>query len=435
MSTGRRVVLTGVGLVTPLGSGRGEQIFRHVLANRSGIRPLEGVTLPSQCNVSVAGQVPRGVGEELYDDAALKNRTDTSLFIRYALTAAQYALQDARLEDFATYDKTRVGVAIGNGGIGSITEISQTQTTLQDSYRKVSPYFVPKILVNMAAGHVSIKHGLQGPLSSVATACAAGLHSVGDAYHFIRFGLADAMLAGGSDACIDTLSIVGFNRMKALSNDSQSSASRPFDTTRSGFVIAEGAGVLVLEAMDQAIARGAPLLAEVVGYGLSADAHHATSPSPEGLGAKLSMSHALRSAGITMKDVDYINAHATSTPMGDGIEVGAIASCLREAEAASSTPRKLYISSTKGHTGHLLGAAGAVELGFTAMALKQSTLPTTLNLASLDPNCAAEQVEHLQGSSPLDFEARHGRPVEYVLKNSFGFGGTNASIVLRRVRG
>lgn len=422
----RRVVITGIGLVTPLGCGTGNQIFSHVLAGRCGIRPLQDIELPALCNITMAGQVPKGSGNEEYNDALHKNRMETSLFIRYALTASQLALEDAGLVIASKYDLTRAGTAIGNGGIGSIADISNTCSQLQASFKKVSPYFVPKILTNMAAGQVSVRHGLQGPLHSVGTACAAGLHSIGDAYHFIKWDMADMMLAGGADACVDPLAIAGFHRMKALSTPTDDQiASRPFDTARNGFVMAEGSGVLVLEERSAALARGAPVIAEIVGYGLSGDAFHATSPSPEGTGAMLSMKGALRMAGLAMEQMDYVNAHATSTPMGDAVEVRAVTSMLGD---ASNRP---YMSSTKGHTGHLLGAAGAVELAFTALAMKRNTLPATLNLQNLDPACASDAVQHIM-HEPVDFQAKHGRDVQYVLKNSFGFGGTNSSIVLKR---
>eukprot|EP01039_Chlorochromonas_danica_P007174 gene7174-7937_t len=465
----RRVVLTGSGLVTPLGCGKGQTIFHHLIHGQSGIHPLTatGSTDPSllnlttppssPLNVTHIGKVPKGDQKEEYSDLQHRNRNETSLFIRYALTASQYALEDAKITNFndSSYDLTRCGVAIGNGGIGAINEITQTFTQFtQQSYRKVSPYFVPKILVNMAAGHVSITYGLQGPVHCVTTACAAGLHSIGDAYHFIKFGMADLMLAGGSDASIDPLSLAGFNRMKALSNPPSSSsssttssstgdaadhylASRPFDIDRNGFVMAEGAGVVVLEELEHALRRDAPIIAEVVGYGLSGDAYHATSPSPEGNGARLSMRNALNSAGLTMAEVDYVHAHATSTPVGDAIEIRAIGSLLEEANAkgggggGGGDGHRCYVSSTKGHMGHLLGAAGAVELAVAALGLQSSILPATLNLVNIDPNCCHDLVEHIPQKA-LDFKAKHGRDVNIVLKNSFGFGGTNASIVLKR---
>eukprot|EP01031_Cornospumella_fuschlensis_P032131 gene32131-38865_t len=387
----RRVVITGIGLVTPLGTGHGHKIFEHLVAGRCGIKPIPAsLKLPESCNVTQCGSVPRGTSEDEYNDAAFKNQKETSLFIRYAMTAADIALRHANLESpTQLYEAHRCGVAIGNGGIGSITEIVATQRQLDQSYKKVSPYFVPKILVNMASGHVSMKYGLKGPVHSAATACAAALHSIGDAYNFIRLDMADCIVAGGTDASIDELSLVGFNRMKALSNPTPQSdpqtypSSRPFDINRNGFVMGEGAGILVLEERDAAIRRGATIIAEVCGYGLSGDAYHSTSPHPDGIGAMQSMANALRDARLEISDIDYVNCHATSTPIGDAIEAKAVATLLDKSSAKKSRP--IYVSSTKGHTGHLLGAAGSVELAFAALALQTGVLPATLNLKDIDP--------------------------------------------------
>jgi 3-oxoacyl-[acyl-carrier-protein] synthase II len=444
----RRVVITGIGLVTPVGCGQGGKIFNQIISGKSGIRPIPAdYKIPDQCNVTFCGSVPKGTGPDEYNDHQHRNIKETSLFIRYALTAAQHALDHAQLVDLAThYDMARCGAAIGSGGIGSISEITSTYDQLCQSYNKVSPYFVPKVLVNMASGHLSLKHNLRGPVHSVATACAAGLHSIGDAFNFIRLDMADLLLAGGADASIDALSIAGFNRMKALSNppsdDINASAyiaSRPFDKNRNGFVIAEGAGVVVLEELQSALRRKAPIIAEICGYGLSGDAYHSTSPSPEGSGAMQSMANALRDAKLDISAIDYVNAHATSTPVGDAVEVKALARLLEESQVKRD--KALYVSSTKGHTGHLLGAAGAMELGFTAMALQTGVLPGTLNLRKIDPALQYEGlIQHIPHDAILFSTGEHASSVpvthrvsdrtRYALKNSFGFGGTNASLVL-----
>jgi 3-oxoacyl-[acyl-carrier-protein] synthase II len=362
-------------------------------------------------------------------------------------------------------------VAIGNGGIGSVGEITDASANLTKSFKRLSPYFVPKVLVNMAAGHVSIRHGLQGPVHAVATACAAGAHSIGDAYNFIRLGSADAMLAGGTDASIDPLALSGFARMKALGSmgeigdmgemgDSESEAmlderaqrvSRPFHKHRNGFVMGEGAGILVLEELGSAQAREARIIAEVCGYGLSGDAFNATSPSADGGGAVRSMRAALRDAGVSPEQVGYVNAHATSTPVGDAVEVSALRTVFGTGNGSTGNGSRsmspLYVSSTKGATGHLLGAAGAVETAFTAWALHTGKLPPTLHLGSLDDIDPAllggdtfthvlQEVQYAQGGAQAQAEAGGadgaGGGFKYAMKNSFGFGGTNASLVLRK---
>lgn len=444
---GRRVVITGLGLVTPIGCGTGQQVFERLLAGHCGIRRLDMPGLSPQCNVTVAATIKTkstsndDVDPLEYDDSAFKTLDrETSKFIKYALVAANHAMKDAQL--LPTVDKlvpfyppTRCGVVIGNGGIGSLPEITQTYNTLQQSYRKVSPYFVPKILVNMAAGHVSMHYQFQGLVHSVATACAAGSHSIGDAFNFIRLGYSDMILAGGADASIDPLSIAGFARMKALCPGNSTSgfieedlkSSRPFDVNRSGFVMGEGAGMLVLEELESALKRKAPIIAEICGYGLSGDAYHATSPSPDGRGAMQSMSMALQDAGISASSVSYFNTHATSTPLGDQIEVQAITNLLQQEPAS----HPVYVSSTKGSTGHLLGAAGAVETAFTALAIQSNRIPPTLNLDTIDPALIKAEFQHVPNQA---IEYDNQSAFNYALKNSFGFGGTNASLVLGRFK-
>jgi len=449
----RRVVITGVGAVSPLGCGA-EHVWRRILAGDCGISQLPAGTLQSSVGVHVAGRVPQGQGEHDYDEKRVFGRLvgkEMSQLTQYAILASDLALSHAGspLRGSSEKARDRMGVVLATGGVGSITDILDAGHSLDTSFRKLSPYFIPKVLTNMAGGHISLRHGLRGPLLSPSTACAASTHAIGDAYNLIRLGYADLMLAGGSESCLDPLSISGFARMRALSaSDDPLTASRPFDKDRSGFVIAEGACVLVLEDMHHALQRGAPIIAEVCGYGLSADAFHITTPSPNGEGAMRSMNAALRDAGIASCEIGYVNAHATSTPQGDAIEAEAVTTLFlgeqQGANAASDSnpdnarshhtdtpPRDaaanpLYISSTKGATGHLLGAAGALETAFTALAVRDGKLPMTRNLVTPDPAPAVQGLQFVRDSS-VD------KKLNYALKNSFGFGGTNASLVLGRV--
>lgn len=427
------------------------QVCSRLASGASGIQHMKAaqINLSPLCNVTAIATIPahkHAWNDEYSGDIVIGKSKQSSKFIDFAVVAAELALKDAQIESIAgIVDATRAGVAIGNGGIGSMSDISEASTNLTQSFKKLSPYFVPKVLVNMAAGQVSIKFGLQGPVHSVATACAAGAHSIGDAFNFIRLGYADVMLAGGTDASIDPLSLAGFARMKALgslpgadgnggggpdgaSDSDVQRTSRPFHQQRNGFVMGEGAGVLVLEELSVALKRGANILAEVCGYGLSGDAFNATSPPAEGDGAVRSMHMAIQDAGISAHDIGYVNAHATSTPVGDAAEVAAIRTVFGSPTQGTAGARKetLYVSSTKGATGHLLGAAGAVESIFTVWALHSSQLPPTLNLDQLDPA--------LQGGSVFshvpNVSVKH--EFRYALKNSFGFGGTNASLVFGR---
>ena len=455
-------MITGIGLVTPLGCGEGSAIYRRLIEGRNGVKRLpDHISLSPSCNVTIAAAVPTGKGEGDFDETQYKSiERETSKFIRYALHASHLAMANAKLtkDTLAShYDPTLCGAAIGNGGIGSLPEISAASNSVVTAYKKLSPYFVPKILVNMSAGHVSINYNLQGPVHSVATACAAGSHSIGDAFNFIKLGYADFMLAGGTDASIDPVAISGFARMKALASPSSGAefteadlkSSRPFDTNRSGFVIGEGAGILVMEELSSALKRGAPIIAEILGYGLSGDAHHTTSPPPDGAGAFRSMQTALRIAGLSPSDISYFNTHATSTPLGDGIEIGAISRLIASSSSSSSTKNKTYVSSTKGSTGHLLGAAGAVETAFTALALQTGVVPPTLNLENIDPSLLKPElfshvpqkgIDYATGETITALTDEHFSSsnsargdFKYALKNSFGFGGTNASLVLGKV--
>jgi 3-oxoacyl-[acyl-carrier-protein] synthase II len=411
----RRVAVTGVGLVSPLGVGTAEN-WDALLAGRSGIGPItrfDTAEYPSR----IAGEV-KGFDPLDYLDKKEVKKSDT--FIHYALAATRFALQDSGLAiDEGNAD--RVGVIIGSG-IGGLPLIEQMhQTLLERGPSRVSPFFIPGLIVNMAAGQVSIHYGAKGPNTSPATACTTGLHAVGDAFRLIQWGEADAMIAGGAEAVITPLAVAGFCAMRALStrNDEPEKASRPWDVHRDGFVMSEGCGVVVLEELESARRRGAPIYAEVVGYGMSADAYHLSAPHPEGDGAVRVMRAALKDSGVAPERIGYINAHGTSTPLGDLSEVRAIKKVFGE------HAYKLAVSSTKSATGHLLGAAGGLETGILALAVRDQVLPPTLNLDEPGEGC------------DLDFVPHQARKVdlEYALTNSFGFGGTNASIAMKRYSG
>lgn len=423
----RRVVITGAGLVTPLGCGL-EEIWSRILLGHSGLsRIVEKVddfnSYPSK--ITIAGFVPRG--DDSLDFNALRDLSNmktswkqSAISTQFALLAAQKALKSAAFDPTtsSSYPRPRIGVSIGSGGIGPLNEIVDGQLSINQSHNKLSPYFVPKVLSNMAAGNVSIEYGFQGPVHSVSTACAAGTHSIGDAFNYIRWGQADMMIAGATEASISPLSISGFARMRALSQHRDHSASRPFDKSRDGFVMSEGAGIVILEDLASAIRRNAPIISEIRGYANTGDAFHQTSPSPVvGGGAQRCMRLALADAGLQPSDIGYINAHATSTPIGDAVETEAI-----DLVFAGDRKNPLHVSSTKGATGHLLGAAGAVETIFTALALRDKHLPPTINLDIVDPVPAT--FRHVPNNSIS------GVTVTYALKNSFGFGGVNGVLVL-----
>ncbi|CAM6028245.1 unnamed protein product [Sphagnum balticum] len=420
----RRVVVTGLGLVTPLGTGV-QTSWDQLLAGKTGVRALTVQDLkltddkllqmlPSQ----VAAPVLHGTSPGAFDDSQWKNLVAPH-FITYALCAAEEALTDANWHPQEPSGLEHTGVAIG-GGIGCISDMLEAaQLVTEQRLRRLSPFFIPRILINMAAGHVSIRYGFKGPNHAAVTACASGAHSVGDAARMIRFGDADVMVAGGTEASIDTLSIAGFCRARALStkfNNDPERSSRPFDKDRDGFVMGEGAGVIVLEEYEHAMERGAKIYAEVRGYGMSGDAYHITQPSSEGRGAILAMTRALQQAGLQPEEIDYINAHATSTPLGDVVEARAIQAVFKEHASCGS----LAFSSTKGATGHLLGAAGAVEAIFAILALHHGVAPATLNVQQPDP-IFHDRFSPLISPRPM--------PIRAVLTNSFGFGGTNASLV------
>jgi 3-oxoacyl-[acyl-carrier-protein] synthase II len=417
----RRVVVTGLGMVSPLGCGA-EVSWKNLLAGKSG--GVRIVDFPVDDLASqIACRVPRGAtAEGLYDPddwMEPKEQRKVDDFIVYAMAAATQALDDAGWHPETYDDQCASGVLIGSGigGIGGIYDASIT--LFERGPRRISPFFIPGRLINLASGQVSIRHGLKGPNHSVVTACSTGAHAIGDAGRLIALGDADVMVAGGTESPVNRLSIAGFAACRALStgyNDRPSEASRPYDRDRDGFVIGEGAGVVVLEELDHALARGAKIYGELVGYGLSGDAYHITSPAEDGDGAERCMRMAMKRAGITADEIDYINAHGTSTQLGDEIELKAVERMLGNAAG------KVMMSSTKSATGHLLGAAGAVEAIFSLLAIRDNVAPATINLDHPSVETALDLVPH----TPKAHE------INVVLSNSFGFGGTNASIVFRR---
>jgi 3-oxoacyl-[acyl-carrier-protein] synthase II len=408
----RRVAVTGVGLVSPLGVGTAEN-WNALLEGKSGIGPITRFdTAEYPCRI--AGEV-KGFDPLDYLDKKEVKKSDT--FIHYALAASRFAIEDSGLKIDAE-NGDRVGVVIGSG-IGGLPLIEAThKILLEKGPNRVSPFFIPGQIVNLAAGQVSIHYGAKGPNTSPATACTTGLHAIGDAFRFIQAGEADAMIAGGTEAVITPLAVAGFCAMRALStrNDEPEKASRPWDADRDGFVMGEGCGIVVLEELESARRRGAPIYAEVVGYGMSADAYHISAPHPEGEGAARVMRAALRDADLAPEQIGYINAHGTSTPLGDLSEVHAVKTVFGD------HAYKLAVSSTKSSTGHLLGAAGGLETGILALAVRHQILPATINL------------DHPGEGCDLDFVPNQVRKVdlEYAASNSFGFGGTNASIILKR---
>ncbi len=409
----RRVVVTGLGIISPVGIGI-DEAWSTVLSGRSGITRItrfDASAFPSQ----IAGEV-KGFDVTKYLSGKEARRYDT--FIHYGLVATMEAVKDAGLEGF-TGDKERTGVCIGSG-IGGLPMIEETHNHyLSGGLRKISPFFVPGSIINMISGLVSIHYGYQGPNLGTVSACSTANHSIGEAARLIEYGDADIMIAGGSESTVSPLGIGGFCASRALStrNDDPASASRPWDVGRDGFVLGEGAGVLVLEELEHAKARGARIYCELAGYGMSADAHHITAPPDDGDGARRSMRNALANAGMHPTDIDYINAHGTSTPLGD------IAECIAVKRAFGDHASKLAVSSTKSMTGHLLGAAGGIEAVFTVLAMRDQVAPPTANLVDVDPAC------------DLDFVPLAARKMKIAgaLSNSFGFGGTNATLAFRVV--
>ena len=411
----RRVVVTGIGLVSPLGVGT-ERTWSALLAGKSGIGPNTRFDT-SEYSSKIVGEIPDlDVTERL--DAKIVRRTDP--FMQYALIAAEEAVRDSELP-FDAIGRERIGVIIGSGIGGLLTIEKNMKILLETGPRRITPFLIPGLAINMAAGQVSIRYGVTGPNSAPATACTTGLHAIGDAFRLIQHGYADAMFAGGSEAPITQLSIAGFCSMRALStrNDAPEKASRPWDRDRDGFVIGEGAGVLILEELQAARARGATIYAEILGYGMSGDAYHVSAPHPEGIGAIKVMRRALADAGIDREHVDYINAHGTSTPLGDLSEVAAIKSVFGDGAY------RIAVSSTKSATGHLLGAAGGLESGILALVLRDQVIPATLNLDNPSEDCDLDFVPHTPREAKVDI----------ALTNSFGFGGTNGAIIMSRFTG
>jgi len=418
----RRVVVTGLGMVTPLACGV-EPTWQRLINGESGVSRVERIDV-SDLSARIAGQIPRGDGSNgTYNPDQWmepKEQRKVDEFIVYAMCAAKQALDDAGWKPESHDDQCASGVMIGSG-IGGAGGIADTGVLLKErGPRRVSPFFVPGRIINMASGYVSIEHGLKGPNSAVVTACSTGSHAIGDAGRMIALGDADVMVAGGTESPINRISMAGFAASRALStafNDDPTRASRPYDKDRDGFVLAEGAGVVVLEEYEHAKARGAKTYAELVGYGLSGDAYHITAPTPDGDGAFRCMTAAIKRAGISSSEIDYINAHGTSTPLGDEIELGAVHRLVGNAAG------RMSMSSTKSSIGHLLGAAGAVEAIFSILALRDRLVPPTINLDNPSVDTPIDLVPHRSKKKDVDV----------VLSNSFGFGGTNASLVFRRV--
>ena len=410
----RRVVVTGVGIVSPLGIGT-EETWKECVAGTPGISPITKFDCEG-FSVQIAGEVK---GFDPLDYASKKDIKKMDYHIQYALAASTFALDAAGLNgEDRPYSADRMGVLIGSG-IGGLNMMEIHHRTLLDKGPgKVSPFFIPGLIVNEAAGWVSIKFGFKGPNSATCTACTTGSHAIGDACQIVGRGDADVMIAGGTEGVVCALAIDGFAAMRALStrNEEPERASRPFDADRNGFILGEGAGVLVLEREETARKRGAPIVAEVVGYGMSGDAHHISSPPPDGNGAVRVMSGTLDNAKVNVDQVNYVNAHGTSTPVGDRIETKAIKDVFGDHVA------KLAVSSTKSMTGHLLGAAGGVEAGFCVLGLRDQIIPPTINYETPDPECDLDYVPN---------EAREAKH-EYALSNSFGFGGTNAALLFKR---
>ncbi len=411
----RRVVVTGVGLVTPLGIGV-QETWEGLCAGRSGVGLVSRFDT-SDYAVKIAAEVKDFEVEDFIDKKVAKH---LELFVQYAMVAAKMAHEDSGLE-ITEANATRVGVFTGNG-IGGLPTIEKYhQVVLERGPKRITPFFIPMVISNMSAGQVSIALGAQGPNLSVTTACAAGTHAVGEAFRSVSRGDCDVAITGGSESTVCSLAVAGFNAMKALSrrNDDPQAASRPFDRDRDGFIIAEGGGMLVIEELEHARKRGAKIYAEIGGYGLSGDAYHMAAPPDDGNGAVRCMEMALADGGFNPADIDYINAHGTSTPLNDVVETGAIKRVFGDHAA------KLAISSTKSMTGHMLGGAGGIESVFTALTIKNGVIPPTINLDNPDPRCDLDYVPNV---------ARE-KDVKAAVSNSFGFGGTNAVLVMKKFQG
>ncbi|CAL1529918.1 unnamed protein product [Lymnaea stagnalis] len=421
ITQGRRVIVSGMGVISCLGVGA-QYVWEQLLAGRCGITNIRDQSF-EQIPSKVAGLVPHGIkpGEFNSDLVPKIDSRAVTQMTQYCLAAAEEALVMAKWKPKLEEEKERTGVCIGTGMIPLEEVVINGEQLRQGNYRKISPWFIPRILVNMAAGHVSLVYGFQGPNHAVSTACTTGLHAIGDASRFIRNGDADVMVAGGCEASVTPLGMAGFARMRALStnfNSSPQQSSRPFDKARDGFVMAEGAAVLILEELEHARRRGAPIFGEILGYGLSGDASHVTAPSEDGRGARRCMEAALRDAKISVKKIGYVNAHATSTPLGDAAESRALLDVFKD------HARNILVSSTKGATGHLLGAAGSIEALFTVMSVNTGFVPPTVNLETPTTGCDLNYVR----DSKAVWDGKNNPRI--ALTNSFGFGGTNATICI-----
>jgi 3-oxoacyl-[acyl-carrier-protein] synthase II len=418
----RRVVITGLGLVTPLGCGV-DATWSALLAGRNGARRVTEFEV-ADISCQIACFIPRGDGSNgtFNPDQWMEPKEQRKVddFIIFAMAAADQAIADSGWKPSTTDEQERTGVLIGSG-IGGLSGIADTSLLLKEKGpRRVSPFFIPGRLINLASGYVSIKHGLKGPNHAVVTACSTGAHAIGDAARIVALGDADVMVAGGAESPICRIALAGFAACRALStgfNDNPTKASRPYDKDRDGFVMGEGAGIVVVESLEHAQARGARIYAEIIGYGMSGDAYHITAPAENGDGAYRCMRAALKRADIDVSEIDYVNAHGTSTPMGDEIELGAVERLFGNSASA------LAMSSTKSAIGHLLGAAGAVEAVFSVLAMRDNIAPPTLNLDNPSIETPIDLVAH----------AAKARKIDMVLSNSFGFGGTNASLIMRRI--
>ena len=418
----RRVVVTGMGIVSPLGCGV-DTVWSNLLAGQSGAKRIDDFQV-DDIACQIACRVPLGTyadGKYNPDEwMDVKDQRKVDPFIVYGMAAAVQAIADAGIEPKTDEERERTGVLIGSG-IGGLGGIYEASITLHErGPRRISPFFIPGRLINLVSGHVSIRFGLKGPNHSVVTACSTGAHAIGDSWRLIAMGDADVMVAGGAEACVNRIALAGFAACRALStnfNDQPQRASRPYDKDRDGFVMGEGAGVVVLEEYERAKARGAKIYGEVIGYGMSGDAYHITAPSPDGDGGFRCMQAALKRAGLAASDIDYINAHGTSTPLGDEIELGSVTRLLGDAASQA------VMSSTKSATGHLLGAAGAIEAIFSLLAIRDGVAPPTINL----DNPSIETAINLAPLKPVE------KTIDVALSNSFGFGGTNASLIFSRV--
>ncbi len=408
----KRVVITGVGAISPLGNTLAES-WSHALEGRSGIARITKFDA-SQFDVTFAGEVKNFVADTYVEK---KEQKKMDLFIQYALATTKMAFDQSGL-NITEKNTQRTGVFIGTG-MGGLPFIEEQHSRLiEKGPSRVSPFFIPSVITNLAPGWVSITHGIRGPNFTITSACATGVHSLGEAYNYIRFGLCDQMLAGGTESTVSPMALAGFGNMRALStrNETPAEASRPWDKDRDGFVLGEGAATFILESLEAAILRGANILCEVAGYGASSDAYHITSPHPDGVGFVSAMQTALTDAGLNPSDIDYVNAHGTSTPMGDPLESNAIKTLMKDHS------KKVWVSSTKSMTGHLLGAAGAIESAFCVMSLVDQKVAPTINLQSPSPECDLDYV-------PL--KARDGK-LKHVMNNSFGFGGTNSCLIFSK---